>query len=174
MIDIILKENKKNYTLPLKASDWAEIKSLIDDSVINDYEFEVDTNNAYYDMLPLHADLEQLDKIAKDLEVLENRTEINWLRAIYDADELGKITLKTSLLKQSKIEAAIAALFEKKYYFDECMDEADYAKQEYNIGNLDYLNISEEVADCLDWEKIYDKFLAEKAIKINGGILTIV
>ena len=99
MIDIILKENKKNYTLPLKASDWAEIKSLIDDSVINDYEFEVDTNNAYYDMLPLHTDLEQLDKIAKDLEILENRTEINWLRAIYDADELGKIKLKTSLLK---------------------------------------------------------------------------
>ena len=30
MIDIILKENKKNYTLPLKASDWAEIKSLIE------------------------------------------------------------------------------------------------------------------------------------------------
>ena len=28
MIDIILKENKKNYTLPLKASDWTEIKSL--------------------------------------------------------------------------------------------------------------------------------------------------
>ena len=55
-------------------------------------------------MLPLHTDLEQLDKIAKDLEILENRTEINWLRAIYDADELGKIKLKTSLLKQSKIE----------------------------------------------------------------------
>ena len=46
------------------------------------------------------------------------------------------------------------------------MDEADYAKQEYNIGNLDYLNISEEVADCLDWEKIYDKFLAEKQLKL--------
>ena len=124
-------------------------------------------------MLPLHCDLEQLDKIAKDLEALEKRGETNWLRAVYDADELGKIELPTTIYRPSKIEAAIDAVLERKCFFDEGTDETDYAKQEYLLGNLDYLNISEEIVDCLDWEKVYDKFLAEKTVKINGGILTI-
>lgn len=173
MIEITLKENGTKYQLPISDEQLAEIKNLIDASVIDACEYEVDYKNKYYDMLPATADLEQLNNIARDLEALEKQDKIYWLEAIMLADTLGEIELKTTLQKPSKIEIAIDGIFDKKYFYDEDMSKAEYAKQEYDLGNLDYLHISDDIADCLDWEKIYNKFLTETAVRISGGILTI-
>lgn len=173
MIEITLKENGTKYQLPISDEQLAEIKYLIDAIVIDACEYEVDYKNKYYDMLPATADLEQLNNIARDLEILEKQDKIYWLEAIMLAEELGEIELKTTLQKPSKIEIAIDGIFNKKYFYDEGMSKAEYAKQEYDLGNLDYLHISDDIADCLDWEKIYNKFLSETAIRVSGGILTI-
>ena len=173
MIEITLKENGTKYQLPISDEQLAKIRNFIDESVINDYEYEVDYKNKYYDILPATADLEQLNNIARDLEALEKQDKISWLEAVMLADNFGDIELKTTLQKPSKIEIAIDGIFNKKYYFDEGMSKAEYAKQEYELGNLGYLYINDDIADCIDWEKIYNKFLTETAIKINGGILTI-
>lgn len=173
MIEITLKENGTKYQLPISDEQLAEIKYLLNTSVIDACEYEVDYKSKYYDILPATADLEQLNNIARDIEVLEKQDKIYWLEAVMLAEELGEIKLKTTLEKPSKIEIAIDGIFSQKYFYDWDMSKAEYAKQEYELGNLDYLHINDEIADCLDWEKIYNKFLTETAIVINGGILTI-
>lgn len=173
MFDITLKESGKKYTLPLTPENWEEIKTTVDDSVINDFEFEVDYKSDFYDILPASADLEQLDNIAKDLEALKAQDKLDWLNAILDADRLGKFDLQITRKQPSKIEAAISGIWAKEFFFDSSMEKADYAKQEFDIGNLYYLNISDDLADCIDWEKLFDKFLSNTAIPVNGGILTV-
>ena len=173
MFDITLKENGKKYTLPLTPENWEEIKNTVDDSVINDFDFEVDYKSEFYDMLPAGADLEQLDDIAKDLEALKAQDKLDWLNAILDADQQGKFDLQITRKQPSKIEAAIAGIWAKEFFFDSAMTKADYAKQEFDLGNLYYLNINDDLSDCIDWEKLFDKFLSNTAIPVNGGILTV-
>ena len=118
MIEITLKENGTKYQLPISDEQLAEIKYLLDTSVIDACEYEVDYKSKYYDILPATADLEQLNNIARDIVVLEKQDKIYWLEAVMLAEELGEIKLKTTLEKPSKIEIAIDGIFSQKYFYD--------------------------------------------------------
>ena len=65
MIEITLKENGTKYQLPISDEQLAEIKYLLDTSVIDACEYEVDYKSKYYDILPATADLADTDRPAK-------------------------------------------------------------------------------------------------------------
>lgn len=171
MYKITLKENNKSYEMPLSEADWSEIRELIDDTVIDSSEFEMDASSPLYMLLPYSPDLEQLDDIIKNLQVLEEQGKLKWVTAVLDACKRGKIKLKTDLRLQSEIEVAIEGIFDRKYYFDEGLSKADYAKKEYECGGLAYSHINNKI---IDWEKIFDEHLSKSCFDINGGILSVV
>ena len=174
MYKITLKENNKEYEMPLSKSDWREIRNLIDDTVIDSCEFEMDASSPFYMWLPYRPDLEQLDDIMKNLQALQEQGRLDWVKAVLDVCKAGKIKLKTNLRLQSEIEVAIEGIFDRKYYFDEGLNKADYAKKEYECGGLDYLNISDEMLKSINWEKIFDEHLSKSCFPVNGGIVSIV
>lgn len=147
-----------------------EIKNLIDNGVNKACDFEVELKNRFDEYLPADADLERLNKIAMDIATLQKQDKVEWLIAMLDAYELDELKISD---EPSVIEVIIAGILNKKYYFDEGMDETDYARQQYDCGYLDYLNIPFEIIDCINWKKIYKKFFAKNTIIINGGVVTI-
>lgn len=172
MFEIKLKETGKKYCLPLTFDDLYEIKKGDGNEIVQSDEFEVLTYNGIYKYMPYGADLDALDAIATDILTLEVRKELPLLQAIMDANAAGKVELKTNLTdKYYTIQTAIAGIYEGRFAFSENMTPAQYAETEYKSNNLDFLDIDEDIADCIDWQKVFNKFLKNDVVVINGGIL---